>query len=61
MRYLDKLDNFTRGEWREENLYNVADEDPGYLQRLLRGDFSIDAEDREKILEALGISEEEDK
>jgi hypothetical protein len=59
MKYIDNLDNFTRGEYREQGIYDVADEDPGYLQRLLNGDFSIDAEDRAKIRTALGLPEEE--
>ena len=59
MKYIDSLDNFTRGEYREQGIHDVADEDPGYLQRLLNGDFSIDAEDRAKIRTALGLPEEE--
>jgi hypothetical protein len=58
MKYLNQLDNFTRGEWEGQSVYDVADEDPGYLQRLLDNG-PIDAEDRTLLRSALGLPEDE--
>jgi hypothetical protein len=58
MKYLNAQDNFTKGEYKDDSVYDVADEDPGYLQRLLNN-LSVDAEEAEIIRGALGLPEEE--
>ena len=58
MRYLNELEEFVKGTYRGENIFDVAEEDPNYLQHLL-DNCSIDADDTELINSALGISEED--
>jgi hypothetical protein len=57
MRYLNDLEEFVRGEWRDQNVVDVADEDPGYLQRLLNSDH-LTFQEAKIIRTALGITEE---
>ena len=57
MRYLNDLEEFVRGEWQDQNVVDVADEDPGYLQRLLNSDH-LTFQEAEIIRAALGITEE---
>jgi hypothetical protein len=56
-RYLNDLDNFVKGTYRGENVFDVAEEDTEYLNNLLEN-FSVDAQDREVINKALGKTEE---
>jgi hypothetical protein len=58
MRYLNELEEFVKGTYKGEDVYEVAEAYPDYLQHLLEN-CSIDAEDREIINSALGITEEE--
>jgi hypothetical protein len=57
-KYLNDLDNFIRGTYRDENVYDVAEEDTQYLEDLLEN-CSLDTEDREIILKALGKPSED--
>ena len=50
-RYLNDLDNFVKGTYRGENVFDVAEEDTEYLNNLLEN-FSVDAQDREVINKA---------
>jgi hypothetical protein len=59
MKYIDKLENFKTGKYRGEGVFDVAEEDPGYLQYLLEDGQFIDADDRALIRAALELPEEE--
>jgi hypothetical protein len=54
MKYVDEIDNLARGKYKGENVFEVADEDPGYLRWIL-DECSPDKEDREIISKALGV------
>jgi hypothetical protein len=60
-RLFNSDDIFQKGPYKEESLYDVADEDSEYLQELLNGD-DLAWEDRSSIMGALGldIPEEEE-
>jgi hypothetical protein len=58
MRYLDSLDNFTKGTFKGDNVFDVAEEDPGYIANLL-DNFTIEAQDREMMSKAIGREIEE--
>jgi hypothetical protein len=53
MRYINSLENITKGKFQGENLYEVAEEEPSYLYNLLKN--SLEVEDRELICGALGL------
>lgn len=53
-KWLDSNNLFRIGQFKGEELDEVAAEDPGYLRGLLDGDYSLDAEDRAAIEAALG-------
>jgi hypothetical protein len=54
MRYINDLENLTKGKYQGENLYEVAEEEPSYLHNLLKN-ASLDMTDRELICGALGL------
>ena len=58
MKILDSLDNFKKGPWKENSVFDVADEAPEYIADLLDSGAG-DAEDRETMCKAIGRPVEE--
>jgi hypothetical protein len=58
MKHLNDLENFTKGEWQDQNIWDVADEDPGYIQRLLSNG-RVESDEAALFRAALGLPEEE--
>ena len=58
-RYINRdTEDFTKGTYRGENVFDVAEEDAAYLNNLLEN-FTLDNEDKEIIMKALGKSVED--
>jgi hypothetical protein len=58
-RYINRdTEDFVKGTYQGENVFDVAEEDAAYLNNLLEN-FSLDADDKELIMKALGKSVED--
>ena len=59
MKYINNIENFTRGIYEGENLYDVADEDPGYIRNLIENN-SLEFEERLLLAKSIGETLNED-